>query len=140
MTEIPRDKIDAYLATNYMTGSGDDAFTMRIGTTSTDIEAIYKRDNLNCCLFITAFSPFGKQQSDLDNELAHAELGNELLAITTHVIEGVGAEPTGGWKPEKSFLAFGIGEQLSRELGAKYRQDAVVWVGENAIPQLLLLR
>lgn len=140
MTDIPQDKIDAYLATDYAAQTGGGTFIMRIGTFSPDIQAIYERQGWSCCLFITAFNPFGREQNLAENELAQAELGRELRTLSLNVSEGEGADPTGEWDPEKSYLAFGIDEQLSRELGIKYRQDAVVWVGQDAVPQLLLLR
>lgn len=140
MTDIPQDKIDAYLATDYIARSGGGTFIMRIGTFSPDIQAIYERQGWTYCLFITAFNPFGREQSPAENELAHAELGRELRTLSLNVSEGEGTDPTGNWDPEKSFLAYGIDEQKSRELGTKYRQDAVVWVGHDAVPRLLLLR
>ena len=140
MTDIPQDKIDAYLATDYIARSAGGTFTMRIGTFSPDVKAIYERQGWTCCLFITAFNPLGREQSVAENELAHAELGRELRTLSLNVSEGEGTDPTLNWDPEKSFLAYGIDEQKSRELGTKYRQDAVVWVGDDAVPRLLLLR
>ena len=54
-------------------------------------------------------------------------------------IEHVG-DPTEAWEPELSYLTFGISAEYARRLGSLFRQDAVVWAGEDAIPQLLLLR
>jgi hypothetical protein len=56
------------------------------------------------------------------------------------VLDAEGADPTGAWPPEPSFFALGINEETARLLGIRYRQDAVLWVGANAIPELLLLR
>ena len=140
MTDIPQDKISAYLATDYIVHSDSSTFAMRIGTFSPEVQAIYESQGWTCCIFITAFNPFGREQSRAENELAHAELGIELRTISLNVSEGEGTDPTLNWHPEKSFLAHGIDEQKSRELGTNYRQDAVVWVGQDAVPRLLLLR
>ena len=55
-------------------------------------------------------------------------------------MDGAGADPTGAWPAEKSFLALGVGEEAARNLGNCFHQDAVVWVGPDAVPRLLLLR
>jgi hypothetical protein len=57
-----------------------------------------------------------------------------------HVIDGDGADPSGQWPAERSYLAFGIDADAARELGRRFQQDAVIWIGKDAIPQLLLLR
>jgi len=71
---------------------------------------------------------------------AHVQLGEYLRTLTPYTIEGVGADPAGAWPEEKSYFALGINEDTARQLGMRFHQDAVVWVGPDAIPQLLLLR
>lgn len=139
-SEIPRDKIEAYEATHYRVGSGPDAFVLRIGQHSPELERLYLANELQNGLFITAFNPLGQKQGDDTNASAHALLGAHLHRLSRAVIEGSGADPTGAWSPEASYLALGIGAERGRDLGRLYRQDAVVWVDEGAIPQLLLLR
>lgn len=139
-TEIPMDKIQAYMATHYRVGPLADAFVLRIGQRSPELEDLYRQNRLQCALFITAFNPLGQQQGDDANFSAHTLLGAQLRKLSTAVFEGAGADPTGAWDPEASYLALGIGAEGARELGRLFRQDAVVWVGADAIPQLLLLR
>ena len=139
-TEIPRDKIEAYLDTHYRVGVDPDAFVLRIGQHSPDLALRYAAIGSDCALFITAFNPLGQEQDDDANKDAHARLGEQLREVSDHVIEGDGADPTGQWPPEKSYLAFGIDVDTARELGRRVQQDAVVWIGKNAVPQLLLLR
>ena len=74
------------------------------------------------------------------NEAAHARLGEHLRALTPHVSEGAGADPTGEWPPEKSYFALGIDLAKAQELGAIFQQDAVVWTDPDRVPRLLLLR
>ena len=140
MTEIGSEKIDAYRATHYRVGEGDNAFSLRIDTRSEPLRRLYGATGEACGIFITAFNPYSKAQSNEANVAAHSRLGEHLRAITPNVIDGAGGDPTGAWPDEKSFLALGVGEDMARELGNRFHQDAVVWVGPDAVPRLLLLR
>jgi hypothetical protein len=139
-TEIPRDKIEAYLETHYRVGISPDVLVLRIGQHSPELASRYEQDSCDCALFITAFNPFGRKQDDADNQVAHAHLGEKLRGVADHLIEGDGADPTGQWPAERSYLAFGIDADAAQELGRHFKQDAVVWIGRDAVPQLLLLR
>ena len=138
-TEISEEKIKAYEDTNYRADSGDAALVLRIGQHSPELALLYKQNGCDCAVFITAFNPWGRKQDESANNDAHARLGKQLRADSQQVVEGVGADPTEKWK-EKSYLAFGIDVDAARELGRSFQQDAVVWIGKDAIPQLLLLR
>ena len=74
------------------------------------------------------------------NEAAHECLGTDLRALSARVIEGAGADPSGAWPEEKSFFALGVDLDGARNLGNRYMQDAIVWVGADAVPKLILLR
>jgi hypothetical protein len=139
-SEIPTDKIKAYRNAQYCVAWDGDPFTLVIGTRSEALSRLYATTAQTCGVFITAFNPFGQAQSDEANEAAHGRLREYLHVLTPYVIEGVGADPTGAWPEEKSFLALGINLVTARPLGLRVRQDAVVWVGEDAIPRLILLR
>lgn len=139
-TDISPDKIKAYETTIYRVRIGPKAMTLRIGRHSPELAQLYEQHGSACAVFITAFNPFGRKQGDNANEGAHARLGKQLRADSNHVVEGEGSDPSGKWRPEKSYLAFGIDADAARELGRRFKQDAVVWIGREAIPQLLLLR
>ena len=139
-TEIASDKIAAYRATQYRVGTGPEAFTLRVDKKSGPLQQLYDSTAQSCGLFITAFNPFGREQSVEVNAVAHFRLGDCLRALSPHVVEGAGADPVGAWPEEISFFAIGIDESTARQLGSRFDQDAVVWAGADAIPRLLLLR
>jgi hypothetical protein len=139
-TAIALEKIAAYRNTHYCVGIGTGAFTLSIDTKSDALLRLYRTTGQSCGLFITAFNSFGKAQSAEANEAAHCQLRDCLRALSPHVIEGTGADPTGAWPPERSFFALGIDGDTARQLGGRFQQDAVVWAGADAIPKLLLLR
>jgi hypothetical protein len=139
-SEISEEKIAAYQATHYRVGSGPDGFVLCIGRHSLDLQRLYLSSGQSCGVFITAFNPFGQVQGDEANEAAHALLGEHLREKAPLAVEGSGADPTGPWPAEKSYFALGMNEDAARILGKLWDQDAVVWVGEDAVPKLILLR
>jgi hypothetical protein len=139
-TEIAPDKIAAYHSTHYRVGSGASSITLMIGAHAPQLHSIFNTASAPCGVLITAFNPFGQQWDQAANLAAQHRLEVELRALTPLVLQAEGADPTGAWPPEPSFFALGINQDTARLLGTQYRQDAVVWVGASAIPELLLLR
>jgi hypothetical protein len=139
-SDVAMDKVAAYEATDYMAAWNGIPFVMRIGIGSEALRAAYRDSGCETALFVTAFNPLGQARGDAENEAEHARLGAELRAATPHVAEGRGADPSGEWPAEKSFLALGLDEGEARRLGAAYRQDAIVWADADGVPRLLLLR
>lgn len=139
-SDIPAEKITAYLATDYRFGHGLDRITLRIDTRSEALKRLYASSGCACGAFLTAYNPLGQAQSPEANEAAHARLVAELNALAIEVIEGAGVDPTGTWPEEKSVFALGVELEAARTLGIRYHQDAIVWVGEDAIPILVVLR
>jgi hypothetical protein len=137
---IASEKIAAYQATQYRVGTGETAFTLKIGAFSGELKNLYAATEQTCCVFITAYNPFGHQQSADANRFANSQLKEALQALTSRTIVGAGADPSGAWPEEISVLALGIDEATARQLGERFKQDAVVWAGLDATPQLLLLR
>jgi len=138
-TNISNEKTEAYEATHNRVGSGQEAFIMCIGEPSAGLRALYEVHSVSCAVFITAFNPFGGHQSDTANDAVHASLQEALIDLTDLIIEGAGADPTGAWPPEMSYLALGIDEDAAAHLGRTFHQDAVVWAGSDAVPKLLFL-
>lgn len=142
MTSVNADKNAAYSEADYRVGAHETFFVLRIGQPSTELPRMFEETGQNSALFITAFNPEGTIQDDAENLAAHESLGVYLRGITQFVIEGEG-KGTGinaQWACEKSYLALGIDKNTAIMLGVMSRQDAVVWVAEDAIPQILLTR
>ena len=139
-TQIPDEKIEAYLETVYRFGQGLDAVTLRINRRSVELPRLYAKLDVTCGVFITAYNPLGQACAIETNDAANESLAADLAAISTKVFEGAGADPSGAWPEEKSFFALGVDVEVARSLGIRYKQDAVVWVGADAVPKLILLR
>ncbi len=139
-TQIAPDKIRAYLATHYRVGCEDSPIELTAGTRSDSLAALFAVRRVACGAFITAFNPRGTQQADAANNLAHARLAAALAAHDVEIIEGTGTADSSDWPAESSWFALGLPLDAARAIGMHFDQDAIVWAGLDAVPQLELLR
>ena len=143
-TQIHPDKVRAYLATSYRIGHTAQDIVLTIGQRSDRLAALFASSDVDCGAFLTAYNPRGTQQSDAANELAHAQLAAQLQGLGQgrglQAIEGSGSEEGTDWPAEKSYFAMGLDLETSKAIGTLFDQDAIVWVGADAVPQLILLR
>jgi len=139
-TQIHPDKVRAFLATDYRLGHTDQEIVLTIGKHSERLAALFADSGVNCGAFLTAYNPRGTVQSDEANDKAHAKLAVKLQELRVHAIEGSGSEEGTEWPAEKSYFASGLALEPARAIGTHFDQDAIVWVGPDAVPQLTLLR
>jgi hypothetical protein len=90
--------------------------------------------------FLTAFNPFSEPLNEQENDRRHELLMQELKFRSLSGFEGYGSHPDNGWSPEASVLVPGLSLEASKSLGARFEQNAIVWSGADAVPQLILLR
>jgi len=67
-------------------------------------------------------------------------VAHELDEAGYSYLEGIGQHSSNGWIGEKSYLVFGLTLDDAKALGTRLEQNAIVWSGADAIPQLILLR
>lgn len=137
---VPLAKRSAYLRTQYRLGFGPDSIVLEIESHSGRLAAQFAEYGVTCGAFITAYNPEGTQQSAEANSRDHAALMTEVVALGHAFIEGEGADATGEWPAERSVFAYGMDKASACMVGRQFRQDAIVWVGRDAVPQLVLLR
>ena len=65
-----------------------------------------------------------------------AELSRRKLVA----LRGIGQHPTNAWPGEPSFLVPGVTRRDAQALGRQFEQNAIVWSGRDALPELILLR
>jgi hypothetical protein len=139
-TQIHPDKVRAYMDTDYRLGHTDQDIVLTIGKHSERLAALFVGNAVTCGAFLTAYNPQGTIQSDAANGQGHAELAIKLQELGLQAIEGSGSEEGTEWPAEKSFFALGLALEPSKTIGTQFYQDAIVWVGPDAVPQLILLR
>jgi hypothetical protein len=138
--QIHPDKIRAYLATDYRLGHTAQDIVLTIGQRSDRLAALFAAKGVNCGAFITAYNPRGALQPDAANHLAHAQLATQLAQLGHEVIAGSGSAAGSDWAAEESYFALGLALEPAKAMGTHFNQDAIVWVGADAVPQLILLR
>ena len=139
-TQIHPDKVRAFLATDYRLGHTSQDIVLTIGQRSERLAALFDAKGVDCGAFLTAYNPQSTIQPDAINDRAHAELAAKLQALGLQAIEGTGSEEGTDWPSEKSYFALGLALEPAKEIGTHFDQDAIVWVGADAVPQLILLR
>ena len=139
-TQIHPDKVRAYLATDYRLGHTPQDIVLSIGQRSERLAVLLAGSDVACGAFVTAYNPRGAVQPDAANDRAHAELKAKLQALGLQSIEGSGSEEGTEWPSEKSFFSLGLALEPAKAIGTHFDQDAIVWVGPDAVPQLILLR
>ena len=139
-TQIHPDKVRAYLATDYRLGHTDQDIVLNIGKKSERLAALFVGNAVTCGAFLTAYNPQGTIQSDMANAQGHAELASKLQELGLKAFEGSGREDGTDWPTEQSYFALGLALETAKTIGTHFDQDAIVWVGPDAVPQLILLR
>jgi hypothetical protein len=139
-TRISADKVRAYRATDYRLGHTTQDIVLAPGLRSDRLAALFASKSVTCGAFLTAFNPLGTQKSDTANNLAHAQLTSVLTDLGLESIEGSGSEVGTQWPAEKSLFALGLSREGAISIGRQFDQDAIVWVGDSAVPELVLLR
>lgn len=131
--------IAAYNATRYRIFT-DTSFNMRIGQRSSHLLKLYKKYNCLSATLITAWNPYSVITSESDNTTAQLRLETVLSERSVPFISAIGEDPEMEWSGEESVLALNLDLNTAKELGIEFQQNAVVWSGQDAIPQLVLLR
>lgn len=139
MSEISPLTIKAYQETDYCV-FGESPFVLRVGVANKTLAKLYKRHRTDCGAFVTACNPFGIDAGEAANHARQVELAKELGRRSLTFFNGTGKHPSGGWAAEPSCFVLGISLEAAKTLGKKYDQNAVIWCGSDAVPELVLLR
>ena len=139
-TAIPDELVAAYRAAEYRVTSDDQAFVLQIGQRSDELARKFELIGKAGATFITAENPFSQAASAEENATNHASLYQDLASTGAVIMEGAGQGEDPAWPAEASYLAIGISCEQACELGRKYQQNAIVWIGPDAVPELVLLR
>lgn len=131
--------IAAYAATHFRVTGVPDPFVLQVGQRSAALEALHEAYSVGSSAFLTAWNPRSQPHSDNENRAAQAEMESALTVAGYVLLKGVGEDPSGRWPGEESVLALGIGCAEAEDIGRRYGQNAIVWAGTDAVPELVLL-
>jgi hypothetical protein len=139
-TKITPETLLAYQKTLYRVKATPKTWNLRLGRRSASLAALFRQENLSSAAFITAYNPFSLKTSKAKNGMAQNRLVKDVRKKGFSFIPGVGEDPKGKWAGEASLLVLGLRLKEAKAIGNKYRQNAIVFAGKNAMPRLVLLR
>lgn len=139
-TSVPAMLVEAYHATNYHVFLDGKPFALKVGRHSHSLASLYQETRTRTAVFITAENPFSLTFSPVENSASQKRLAQQLSTLTEHIFEGAGQGDDETWPPEASFLALGINREQACAQGRKFGQNAIIWAGADAVPELVLLR
>lgn len=136
---VSAELIEAYRKTEFRV-LGAQKFTLRVGTASAELRQLYVTAGAGSAAFVTAWNPYSIPTSAEENRSAQSALRERLSQDGFATIDGFGIDPTTEWAGEDSVLVLGMSMDQAKGLGEELKQNAVVWIGGDAVPNLLLLR
>ena len=139
MTNIPSDLIEAYSATHF-TVLEPRPLTLRVDHHSAELAKLLKEMGVSSAGYLTAWNPYSAETSAADNEAAQLSLIRSLSLEGYPTLKALGVDPAGEWPGEESVFVPGLDLERAKSLGVEFGQNAIVWAGPDAVPQLVLLR
>ena len=112
---------------------------MKVGESNSELVKWFQTNDHQAA-YITAWNPFGEKISDDENYVAEQKLIAEIESRDLFYLKGESIDPSGLWANEPSLLVFGIALESAKELAKRYRQNGFIYIGDDAQPQLILLR
>ncbi len=132
--------IQAYRETEYRI-IGANPVVMRVGVMCAELAVLHDNHHARCSAFITACNPLGEVVGDTVNAERQEALAEELACRGLSTLPGIGQHPRGeDWPGEPSYWVPGLGRDAAQLLGRQFEQNAIIWVGADAVPELILLR
>lgn len=138
-TMIAEALVQAYVETDYIVQT-QPAMTLRVAEQSPQLMQLHKQHRVACSAFMTAFNPYSLACTPEVNLSRQQELMSELKIRSLKYIEGIGQHPSNDWPGEPSLLVLGLSLEAAKTLGSRFEQNALVWMGADGIPELVLLR
>jgi len=138
-TVIDQNTVQAYLDTVYQV-QGKVPVTLKIGTANPLLATLHKSHRVDSSAFITACNPFSQPCDELTNVDRQSALASELKFRSLTFLDGIGQHPSSEWPAEPSYLVFGVSREAAKALGIRFEQNAIIWSGADAVPELILLR
>lgn len=140
-SQLPASLQQAYQMALYEVAPAlDAAHILRAGQHSPWLQQAYLSRQVSCASYLTACNPKGVLLGDAENALRMSALRAALHAQGWRFDDGKGRDPEGIWPGEDSVLVWGMGPDMAVRWGLQWQQNAVLWCGADAIPQLLWLR
>jgi len=114
-------------------------FILKIGIYSYELSKIFETSHQTKAALITASNPRSKKLPNEINKVRNKNLEEMIQETGLNYIYGEGKCGQDDWDGEESFLILGVDQKQAMVIGKAFDQNAIVWCGKNAIPELILL-
>ena len=141
-SQLPAELVQAYRAAWYdvVLPSHSAVCTLQVDVPSPALLQVMQQRGVNHACLLTACNPQGLALSPPDNEAHMQALRHALLQEGWTWAPALGRDPLNQWPGEDSLLIWHMDTAQSRAWGQRWEQNAVLTVGRDAVPNLLLLR
>jgi hypothetical protein len=142
-SNLSRELLQAYRETHYLVNAEQsvlEPLVLRVGELSKPLAGLHKKFGVDCSAYITACNPWGESIPEVENALRQEVLMQVLRTRSLRALEGIGKHPDNHWPGEPSVLILGLSLAAAKVLAQDFEQNAFVWSGADAKPQLVLLR
>ena len=111
----------------------------RIGKKSDVLEAMMAMNHVRSAAFVSSSTARGTASPENERRLADFLLRAQTAGMAYRIYQGEGRDPEGQWRSEPSVLIMGIPRAEAEALGRKLGQNAIVWIENGGVPELLVL-
>lgn len=132
-----QDVEDSYKATEYVVYANGNEFVLKVGEYSPSLRSFYDKFGVTSILHITAWNPHSQCLSVEANKQRQALLLQAILDKNLTYCRGFGRDPTGEWAGEEHLVVFDADIDTASQFAQEFEQNAVLWCGPSAIPELL---
>ena len=136
---ISSETLKAYQEAVFSIFNGEKLIQFKAGLFSQEILTFIKQENIQSAALITAYNPYSKPLSKVENEAAQAKLIERLNELSIRFFRGEGRDAAGLWEPEPSVLALDISLETADKLAMQFEQNAYVWINGDGLPTLKLM-
>lgn len=137
---IPQQLVDSYAKTIYRIDTVPEPIYLHIDTFSAPLALLLQDTDSHHAAIVSAYNPFSRPLPIEENLTAHRSLRHCLQHQGYSIVEGSNIDPCAQWPAEKSFFVSGIDPDTAQSIGRQFNQNAIVRIGADAVPRLLLLR
>ena len=136
MKEFNSDLLQAYKDAVYRV---DGKFDFKIDEYCAELDNLHNTRGVAHSHFITAFNPASQRRPAEENAARHQELGARLDELSVERLPAAGLDPNGECPLEPGYLVFDLDAGSALALGADYGQNAIIAIGSDAVPRLVLV-
>lgn len=125
-----------YRATTYRVMTRPAPIDLRVGRYSAAMADLLAGCAVSGSVLVSACNPQGRLRSAEANQAAHDRLIALLRARSEAYVPALGIPDSGDWPAETSVLILGADRRRAGAWCRLLRQNAVLWIGADAVPQL----